>query len=212
MTVRKMSYSTVTQQSRSNRISGFVPVGWAVVDSVSGAPVTGQYKQDGTRYNYYKYDGSGSVTFKTAGIVDVMVVGGGGAGSAGTGGGGGVSWKIVDVEKDQTISVTVGAGGGNGQPSYFGDLVKINGGQASTTGNITSGIGGGGGQPGADVNGGGFGGNIWGASDEAGIVLSYDNDTSIEYGRSGGGTANRGSGGSSYSSGGSGVVIFRVGA
>lgn len=213
MTVRRLSYSTATQQSRSNRISGFIPVGWATVDSVAGTPTEGSYKEDGTKYKYYKYTGSGSVTFKNSGIVDVMVVAGGGGGSGCcTGGAGGVVWKIVEVEKDQTVTVTVGGGGGNGSASYFGNLVKIGGGQASTTGDITSGIGGGGGQPGADSNGGGYGGTVWGANDEAGIVLTYDNGTSIEYGKSGGGTVNRGYGGSANQGGGSGVVIFRVGA
>lgn len=212
MTVRKMSYSTAAKQARSNRISGFIPVGWAVVDGTTGSPVTGQYKQDGTKYKYYKFNGSGSITFKSAGIVDVLVVSGGGGGSSGTGGGGGVVWKITEVTKGQTIAIGVGGGGGNGGTSSFGSLVKIGGGQGSTTGDITSGLGGGGGMPGDSANGGGSGGTVWGANSLSGITLSYDNNTAIEYGASGGGTANRGAGGSASSTGGSGVVIVRVGA
>lgn len=238
MAIRRFSSSRVT---RKEEYASFAAVSkgeleWATVDSTSGAPATGTYVSGDDEYDYYKFTGSGSITFARGGVVDVMVVAGGGGGRQFTyeqgreypdlmrqnsaAGSGGVVWKLSEVEDNETVTVTVGAGGGLsgiGAASYFGNISKIGGGQSVSRGGL--GAHGGGGQQGVTYTdrdgdptlyGGGFGGNIWGSANRSGVVLGYDN-TAIEYGFAGGGAANRGnSGGPGNQSGGSGIVIVRV--
>lgn len=237
MAIRRFSSSRVT---RKEDYSSFAATAkgelvWAQVSATTGSPATGSYVSGDDEYDYYKFTGAGTITFSKGGVADVMVVAGGAGGRQFTysqgreypdtmrqnsaGGSGGVVWKLVEVEKDQTVIIQIGAGGntGIGAASKFGELSKIGGGQDTSRGGL--GAHGGGGQQGVVYNnrdgdptlyGGGFGGNVWGNANRSGVVLSYDN-SAIEYGVAGGGAAQRGnSGGPGNQAGGSGIVIVRI--
>ena len=170
----------------------------------------------------YKYTGAGSITFATAGTVEILVVGGAmaGQGLSGAGGsGGGVLHDTVTVTAT-AYSVAVGAGSAwnaNATPSTFG--TEFAGGAVSTGVNTPAGGGGG-----VAVAAGGYGGGgARGAGDAtnggAGYASTIAGGGSVTYGSGGAkasggaGAANtgQGGGGNSGGTGASGVVIVSVG-
>jgi hypothetical protein len=190
----------------------------ATVSSTTGSPTITTV---GSK-TIYKYTGAGSITFGSAGAVEVLVVGGamGGQGaSAGGGSGGGVLHDTLTVTAT-SYSVAVGAGSSwnaNATPSTFG--TEFAGGAVSTAVNSPAGGGGG-----VAVAAGGFGGGgARGAGDAtnggAGYASTIAGGGSVTYGSGGAkasggaGTANtgQGGGGNSGGTGVSGVVIVSVG-
>ena len=205
MGVRRIATSQITKQNKSSLFSNLPldELKWARVGNVpSGSVTTGLYNQQNVDYYYWKFLTTGSVTFSQGGFVDVMVVGGGG-----DSGGGAVSWKLVEVADNETITVTIGAGGTYGGTSGFGSLCRSGGGMKFISGeqNGVSGNGGGGGQGGNGSTGGGSGGTVWGVATTSGTTLNYDNNQSIEYGIG----ASNGAINTGNAPQGSGVVIFR---
>lgn len=166
--------------------------GWASVTAATGTYTTGTYNDGTVDWIYYKWTGNGSVT-TTAGVVDVLVVGGGSgprtlSGYLASGEGGGISRGARSIAAS-THTITIGSGG---SPSTVDSTCA---GGASSFGSFTSG----GGKLGWNENT-GFADDITGST--------------VYYGKSGqpSVTANSGNGGA-YSgsvSGSSGVVIIRV--
>lgn len=182
------------------------------VASTTGSPANGTFTDaNGITWEYYKWTGSGSITFGVAGFADCLVVGAGG-GSArsssspigsgswlGGGGAGAVRYGLQYVPSS-TLSVTVGSGGAGATNTGEGGAFASNGG-ASVLGSMTSGGGrGGAAQPGnsggsgSAPSGGGSGhgfagggsantqkGGAAGATTDTGIALNYDG-TSRDYG------------------------------
>lgn len=214
---------------------------WAPVGTVTGAAASGSYTEGDITWQYYKFTGTGSVSFTAAGYADLLVVGGGGGGgfsgefgAQGGGGGGSVRWGIHEVGAT-TYTVTVGGGGSSsstptqvGGTSSFGSILEAGGGRSPWVRGDATGAGvqypahGGGGMSGGmgvgdtawNIDGGGQGGNVYGANEYDGISLNYEG-SSIEYGRGGrsgiNAVANTGGGGRNGSfSGAAGVVIVRV--
>jgi hypothetical protein len=83
---------------------------------------TGTYSSGGKNYKYLTFTASGTLTVDTAGIADILVVGGGGAsggsvssGRCGGGGGaGGFAYLTSAYLTVGTLTVTIGAGGAGG--------------------------------------------------------------------------------------------------
>jgi len=82
----------------------------ATVTSTTGSPTIDTSSRPGK--TIYKFTGSGSMTFATAGTVEVMVVGGGAAGgqSIGGGGAGGYTYNQYWYVNTGAYTVTVSAG------------------------------------------------------------------------------------------------------
>ena len=118
---------------------------WA---TISNTP-TGTYQgDDGHTYAYYEFTTSGTLTVITAGLVDLLVVGGGGAGNTDQGKGGGGAGGVLQVSQGLlpagSLPVTVGAGGpafkvpanyysrrgDDGEASVVGNYVAAGGGGA----------------------------------------------------------------------------------
>jgi hypothetical protein len=112
---------------------------------------TGTYSSGGKSYKYLTFTSSGTITFDTAGLADVFVLGGGGGGRTayGAGGGGGAVEGPTIVEAT-TYTVTVGAGGAAGATgsagtsSSIGSLIVCTGGAVgnlvgSASGALTAG-------------------------------------------------------------------------
>ena len=191
----------------------------ATVSSTTGSPTITTV---GSK-TIYKYTGAGSITFATAGQVEILVVGGamGGQGAnVGGGSGGGVVHDTLTVTAT-SYSVAVGAGSAwnaNATSSTFG--TEFAGGALTTAVNTVPAGGGGG----LAASAGGFGGGgARGAGDAtnggAGYASTIAGGGSVTYGSGGAkasggaGTANTGQGGGGNSSGTgpSGVVIVSVG-
>ena len=82
---------------------------------------TGTYSSGSTNYKYLTFTASGTLTVDTAGLADILVVGGGGSGAQGRGGGGGAGGHLYATGAYLpvgTLTVTVGAGGPS-VPSAF---------------------------------------------------------------------------------------------
>ncbi len=118
----------------------FAPVGGggipkAAVSASSGATIDTTSRPGKT---IYKFTGSGSITFSSAGTCEVLVIGGGGAGSYNGGGGaGGHAYRSDYIIKSGTIPVTVGAGGAAnaiGNVSRFDEIVALQGGNGGNSG------------------------------------------------------------------------------
>jgi hypothetical protein len=134
---------------------------FATVGSTTGSPIITSYTGNGTNgtngtvYDVYRFTGSGSINFATAGLADVLCVGGGGSGWAGgstdTGGGaGGMVYKNNFYLNSGSYTVTVGAGGAinsyPGATSNIDSIYAIGGGYGAVTGsNNRGGFGGSGG-------------------------------------------------------------------
>ena len=163
---------------------------WA---QISNTP-TGTYEgDDGHTYAYYTFATSGTCTVTTSGNLEIVVVGGGGGGLAPAGqalwyshgGGGGVRWGNFRADKN-AYNVTVGRGGANasgvsqappGEPSAFGDLLKVGGGQGGyktdpTTFDLAGGSPTRGSTPGGTDPGSGAGGTVYGSTASSGISLT----------------------------------------
>jgi hypothetical protein len=193
---------------------------------------TGSYTDgDGQDWKYISFTADGSLTVTKAGYAEIMVLGGGAGGMTANngevagGGGGGLRWGGFTVPV-ATHTVTVGAGGAsqsNGNPSSFGTILKVGGGEAglaANTGNFAATrAGGGGGAGGATFGsagnsaGAGAGGTLYGSNNYDGLSLSFTG-SAVTYGRGGfagsTATANRGEGGAGNAAGSSGIVIVRV--
>jgi len=136
---------------------------------------TGTYSSGGKNYKYITFTASGTITFDTAGLADVLIVGGGASGGGGYGGGGGGAGGVMDASvyfTAATHTVTVGGGGAsltarfavgfNGNQSSVGDYVAVGGGAgggggptpATNADGRTGGSGGGGGGRTSAGNGG----------------------------------------------------------
>lgn len=160
-------------------------------------------------YTYYKFTGSGGITFGTSGEVEVLTVAGGGGGvggyggnavPSGGGGGGGVVYHPALAISAATYAITVGAGG-----------AKTTGGGANAVGGVGSdsifgantivakGGGGGGwyttGANGGSGGGGGYSGSAGGSSNQSSSGVNPSGST--YYGNAGGtgATISTGSGG-----------------
>jgi len=140
----------------------------AVVSATTGAPSTANYTDaSGQVWDYWRWTGTGSVTFSQAGKCRILLVGGGGTGGTsggfvgGCGGGGAVIDQYFQVDA-ATYDLTVSAqGGGN-----FSTFVKSgvlsglhliapsggNGGSSGSAGGVGSSGGGG-----SNASGGGAG-------------------------------------------------------
>ena len=128
----------------------------AVVSATTGSPTLGTVTSGGDTFNVYSYTGDGSITFSSAGTVDVLVLSGGaGGGSTGStnntgcGGGGAGGWVRLPnfFVGAGTATVTVGAGGAaatNGGQSVFAGLIVMPAGGAGTSAFGRNGASGGG--------------------------------------------------------------------
>ena len=110
---------------------------------------TGTYSSGGKNYKYLTFTASGTLTVDTAGLADILVVGGGGSGAQGRGGGGGAGGHLYATGAYLpvgTLTVTVGAGG-PAVPSAFVTSAANSGisGNASSIADYISPGGGGGG-------------------------------------------------------------------
>jgi len=208
-------------------------LGFATISTTA----TGNYNDGTYDWDYWDFTSNGSLVITEDGLLDILVVGGGGGGSSAnpanaSGGGGGVRFGLFEVTAG-TVSVTIGAGGvgagtigGAGSYSSFGSILQAGGGGGgygtrNATGPADDGHGGGGSPGGINIdlggsgnqNGGGAGGLVYGSNEEDGITLNYNN-SSIEYGRGGTGTAptaNTGTGGiATNGTGATGRVVVRV--
>ncbi len=123
-------------------------LGAAVYSSSTGAPTVTTSGSPSAGKACYAFNGAGSITFSTGGLIEVYMIGGGGSGGGGLGGGGGaggVYYKSkVYVEADTSYTVVPGAGGTSVSEA------RARGGQAS---GIFAGT-----QPIAFIGGGGGGG------------------------------------------------------
>lgn len=203
----------------------------ATVSATTGSPGTGTFTDsNGIAWNYYRFTGSGSITFDTSGFADILIVGGGGGSTTDStsneaGGGAGAVRYGLQYVSSGTLSVAIGAGGAgrttgtratNGGPSTIGALYA-GGGQGGFTQNPVTGLDYdgpfGGGSPGGMAIGSGESrkGGSAGSTRDAGIVLNYAG-SDVEYGTAtttpsantgGGGNINAGSGAA-------GVVIVKV--
>lgn len=216
--------------------SAWGPAGGLQWATVTDTP-TGTFNDGTYDWDYWDFTSNGSLVIAEDGLLDILVVGGGGGGSFANpcrtgGGGGGVRFGFFEVTAG-TVSVTVGAGGATGSPSAspgssssFGSVLQAGGGGGANATRASTGPGleghGGGGSPGAiniDLggppffSGGGAGGSVYGAANEDGITLNYNN-SSIEYGHGGNDltpVANTGYGGiETGGTGAAGRVVVRV--
>jgi len=160
---------------------------------------TGTYSSGGKNYKYITFTSSGTITFDTAGLADILIVGGGGGGGAssdfttgqGGGGAGGMLTSSLAYFDATTYTVTVGAGGASYQYLTGGD--RYGKGLNGTTSRLGDfyGIGGGGGNGviNAPANAGGSGGGTSYFATAAPGVPGQGNDggTSTDEGAGGGG-------------------------
>jgi hypothetical protein len=162
-------------------------IGKATVTSTTGSPTVNNNARAGK--TIYTFNGSGSITFGTAGNIEALLVGGGGGGAryGGGGGAGGVLYDAEALVPAETITLTVGAGGicgtsnqdhGRvGGPSALGNYVALGGGTGTGGSYNTIQEAGGGGSGGGAVSGTGGtgfvnqgknGGNAYGGGGGAG--------------------------------------------
>ena len=173
---------------------------WSTVTATTGTPATGTYTDsDGTSWKWYRWTGSGSVTL-TAGIIDVLLVGGGGGSYPALGTVPGVGAYVVSGIRSFTAAthtVTVGAGGASANDA-------TNAGGQSVLGSLKTGASGPGrGTPGDQSS--------LGNSNFTPIYSSITG-SSVAYSGSKGylSTAYGGAANSTTDTGQAGVVIFRV--
>lgn len=123
-----------TDSWRLVRGGGGVPK--AVVSS-STASSTASTTVDGVPATVYRFTGTGSITFTTAGFVDVLCVGPGGVGSYGNGGAGGfVTQNNVYVDASSYVVYVGGGMGytllqGNTESSFFNGIIATGGGSGA---------------------------------------------------------------------------------
>jgi hypothetical protein len=198
-------------------------VGKATVTSTTGSPTVDTTSRAGK--TIYKFTGSGSITFGTAGTCELLIIGGGGGASAGGGGAGGYIYKDSIYLPAGAQTVTVGAGGAayaRGVESKFFDFTAFGGGRAAypinSENTMTSytGLGGSGGggfqqtntTPGAAISGqgniGGYGTGQWGAGGGGGAGAVGNNGGGYNGGAGGDGLSNSITGTSTYYAGGGG--------
>jgi len=108
----------------------------ATVSSSTAASVTA-VTSGGLPAKVYKFTGTGSITFATAGLVDVIAQGPGGVGSYGCGGAGGFVQKLGVYVPAGSNPVYIGAGDtydliqGNFESSFFNGVVATGGGSGA---------------------------------------------------------------------------------
>jgi hypothetical protein len=190
---------------------------WVALGGVPNAVLSntpsGTYTSGGTAFAWYEFTASGTATVTTAGLADVLAVGGGGAGGKfalnqggyGHGGGGAGGYQEVNslYLAAGSYTVTVGAGAAHstriGSASSLGSLVEsAGGGSAGCPGPIDGiGIGMNGGSGGGGRNG--SGGNNAGGLGITGQGNNGGNgngtDTVTDGGGGGGGAGAAGSNG-----------------
>jgi hypothetical protein len=86
----------------------------AVVSSTTGSPTITSETVNGVTYDIYKWTGNGSITIGTAGLAEILLVGGGGGGYPALGtvpGAGAYIRDGVHPLPAGTLTVTVGGGG-----------------------------------------------------------------------------------------------------
>lgn len=127
------------------------------ISATTGSPTTGTYTDADGDWKYYKWTGSGSITFNATGSVDVLAIGGGGGGGRsepGGGGAGGFCSLTMKVESGKTHTVVIGGGGSynnqagngyNGSDSYIGFVRGLYGGGGGGGSNLGGASGGSGG-------------------------------------------------------------------
>lgn len=165
------------------------PPSTAVVSATTGSPSTSFFAEGAANYKYYAFTSSGTITFSSGGLIDILTVAGGGSGSAGVlGGGGGAGGLLTSTSitvSAAAYTITVGAGGASA--SDFGN----NGSNSvvSGTGVSITAIGGGAGgvygtnsQPGQ--NGGSGGGGSYFPTVTAGVGV-YPSSTYLSQTRQG---------------------------
>ena len=140
-----MTLSNLSSSSLYRVGTGLVGVGnWAQVTATTGSPTTGTYTDaNGVAWKYYQWTASGSFT-ATAGLIDVLVVGGGGAGGGGAGQGGDGGHAIYGPQSFTAAMHTVTVGGGGSQSpegTQNGGVGSPNPGQDSVCGPYTAGGG-----------------------------------------------------------------------
>ena len=84
----------------------------AVYSSSTGAPTVTTSGSPSAGKACYAFNGAGSITFSTGGLIEVYMIGGGGCGISGGGGAGGLYYNTkVFVQPSVSYTVVVGAGG-----------------------------------------------------------------------------------------------------
>lgn len=208
MSIRKISTSTIKDRRDYPSMSTVTAFDWAEVASTTGSPDTGTFVDGADTWQYYKFTGTGTITFSGAGYADILIVAGGGNGSqttqggfASTGGGGAgaIRWGLQPVDAaEYTLTIGAGAPGAlnainTGGTSSFGSVIKVGGGRAPRLSDEDpidryAPLGGGGSDGGitsfeatrTDLPGAGQGGTVYGSFVYSGITLNYDG-SSVEY-------------------------------
>jgi hypothetical protein len=162
---------------------------------------TGTYSSGGKNYKYLTFNASGTLTVDTAGLADILLIGGGAGGGSTYGGGGGAGAHLYLTSAYLpvgTLTVTIGAGGAggntnpdyqpgqNGSPSRIGDYWSVGGG------------------PGGSSNGGAVnqGSGFLGASGGGGATPGSGGASISGPGNAGGGAVGGGSGNTASGGGG----------
>lgn len=128
-----MTISRTSNSSLYNVNQGIVGAGnWARVTATTGSPTTGTYTDaNGVSWKYYQWTANGSVTL-TAGLVDMLLVGGGASEAGGKPGGSGYVRDGIRSFTSATHTVTIGSYGIN-QPGVLGPYSASNGGLSNGT-------------------------------------------------------------------------------
>jgi hypothetical protein len=203
-----MAVNFLNQATNPNTSINPVVIKDANISGTTGSPTIATYTDTGIDYKTYAFTGSGSITFDSDGLIDILLIGGGaGSGASFWGGGGGGGFfgqNYSHYITAATHTVTIGAGGTagvNGNSTTLGSyanttyLTAIGGGCGANTDN-TAGFRG--------ANSGGGGGDGSGTS----VTLI----TNFGYGGGAAGNQSGGGGGGAAQNGGNGSgVTFRVG-
>ena len=145
LTIAQYSRSSIMKTATDTWVltsGGGIPK--ATVSATTGSPTIDTVSRPGK--TIYKFTGSGSITFATAGVCEILVLSGGAGGGTGgydgyggSGGGGGVAYD-ANLYATGALTVTIGAGGGsisNGNYSRLGNIVVEGGGAGGQGGNHT---------------------------------------------------------------------------
>ena len=169
---------------------------------------TGTYTENGVNYKYLTVTGTQSVTFDTAGLADVLLIGAGGGGGNDAAGGAGGFLSLTNLYVPLGAQTVTIGGGGVGTVSGVQPVI----GSATVFLGIYSPGGGGGGWVGeAGVPGASGGGNSRTWSGLVPGIPGLGNSTTGTFG-SGGGAGGTGSGGSGNKLGGPGLSSDITGA
>ena len=118
---------------------GVSPLSDSAISGTTGSPTTATYTDGGIDYKTYTWNGSGSFTLSTAGLLDILAIGGGGGGGDSAGGGAGAGGHVYQTNvyyPSGATTVTIGGGGAaivRGSDSLAGVIVAVGGGQGAVS-------------------------------------------------------------------------------